>query len=68
MIKIGMNCGKRFRDPLEDAESFIIDDKKLANKSWKEKPDYDEIHGQYMGIIKITKEDLKSFLKNLLKK
>ena len=36
MIKIGMNCGKRFRDPPEDAESFIIDDK-INNKSWKEK-------------------------------
>ena len=58
---------KRFRDPLEDAESFIIDDKNWLISLGKKKPDYDEIHGQYMGIIKITKRGFKIILENLLK-
>ena len=58
---------RRFKDPLEDAESFIIDDKNWLISLGKKKPDYDEIHGQYMGIIKITKRGFKIILENLLK-
>ena len=58
---------RRFKDPLEDAESFIVDKKNWLISLGKKKPDYNEIQGQYMGIIKISKKGFKIVLENLHK-
>ena len=58
---------RRFKDPLEDAESFIVDDKSWLVSLGKKRPSYDEIQGQYMGIIKITKRGFEIIFENLLK-
>ena len=45
---------KRFKDPLEDAESFKIDSKGLLKEIGSKVKNIHDIQGQYMGLIKIT--------------
>jgi len=58
----------RFRDPLSDAESMIIDKKGFIEQLGKKTNNYQEIQGQYMGLFKIRADmirKLSSFYKNL---
>jgi len=61
----------RFTDPLDDAETLIIDSSGHIKELGKKPKNYDQIHGQYTGLIKIRKDkvkDLISFYENLDKK
>ena len=58
----------RFRDPLDDAETLILDSSGHIRELGKKPKNYDQIHGQYTGLIKIRKDkvkDLISFYKKL---
>ncbi|OHD85558.1 MAG: hypothetical protein A3I60_02290 [Sulfuricurvum sp. RIFCSPLOWO2_02_FULL_43_45] len=46
----------RMDDPLADAETMKLDDIGNIVELGKKPKSYDEIHGQYMGLIKIKKE------------
>lgn len=50
---------KRMPNPLEDAETLKIDEQGYIQELGKKPKSYDEIQGQYMGLIKIRKEALK---------
>lgn len=50
---------KRFDDPLSDAESFSTDDKGYVVDIGRSNSTLDEIHGQYMGLLKFTPESAK---------
>ena len=52
---------KRFENPLDDLETLVIDKKKLIEIGRKPK-DYSKIHGQYIGLIKISKNILPSII------
>lgn len=56
---------QRFEDPLVDAESFLIDDKYHVNEIGMKTNSYDNIQGQYMGIIKFTPEGFSWILEIL---
>ena len=45
---------KRFEDPLEDAETFKISDDNFIKEIGKKPKNYDEIQGQFMGLLKFT--------------
>ena len=58
----------RMNNPLDDAETLKIGDKGQIIELGKKPVSYDEIEGQYIGLIKIKKSLLpkfKSFYKNL---
>lgn len=44
---------KRFEDPLDDAETFRIDDKGYITEIGQKAQTVEEIQGQYMGLLKI---------------
>jgi len=44
----------RFDDPFSDAETFILDEKGLLIEIGKKPTSIDQVHGQYMGLLKIT--------------
>lgn len=45
---------KRFSDPLSDAESFSVDKQGFVSDVGRKGVALDEVHGQYMGLIKFT--------------
>lgn len=45
---------ERFADPLSDAESFSVDDEGLIRDIGRKGVSLNEIHGQYMGLLKFT--------------
>ena len=47
---------KRFDDPLSDAESFALDENGFVRDIGRPNVSLDEIHGQYMGLLKFTPE------------
>lgn len=51
----------RMENPLEDAETLKIDDKGYINELGKKPNSYDEIEGQYIGLIKIKQSMLPKF-------
>ncbi len=51
----------RMEDPLSDAETLKADDNKIIELGKKPKS-YDEIEGQYIGLIKISKSMLPQFI------
>jgi len=58
----------RMENPLEDAETLKINENGTIKELGKKPTSYDEIEGQYIGLIKIKKSLLpkfKSFYKNL---
>lgn len=58
---------QRMENPLEDAETLKIEDNKIVELGKKPK-NYDEIEGQYIGLIKISKkvlDKIKLFYENL---
>lgn len=46
--------GKRFVDPLSDAETFCVDQKGMLTDIGRRPDSLDEVEGQYMGLMKIT--------------
>ncbi|MFW2600999.1 NTP transferase domain-containing protein [Aliarcobacter butzleri] len=46
----------RMEDPLRDAETLKIDEKGYIKELGKKPKSYDEIEGQYIGLVKIRKE------------
>lgn len=53
---------KRFENPIEDAESFKIENNQLVEIGQK-LTNISDAHGQYMGLLKITPKGFKSILK-----
>jgi len=53
---------KRFDDPLDDAETFIMDSERKLLEIGNRPKRYDQIEGQYRGLIKISKNYTKRFL------
>lgn len=58
---------KRFEDPLDDAESFILDSNNLVSDIGRKVKTLNEIEGQYMGLIKLTPFSYKTILQTCLK-
>ena len=64
---------KRFSNPLEDAETFIFDDKYFLTEIGNKTDNLKKIKGQYMGLLKINPEiwnkikKIRSFMSNLKK-
>ena len=59
---------KRFRDPLEDAETFAIDLKRKVTEIGQTPSRVEEIQGQFMGLMKVFPEgwrEIKEVLKRL---
>jgi len=52
----------RFPDPLSDAETLILDDKGYIQELGKKPQNFDEIQGQYTGLIKIRGDRLATFV------
>lgn len=58
----------RMENPLRDAETLKIDENGNIKELGKKPNSYDEIEGQYIGLIKIRKDivrDIKDFYENL---
>lgn len=59
---------ERFREPLSDAESFRLDQNAYLTEIGRKNVTYDDIDGQYMGLVKITPpawSEISSILRNL---
>lgn len=52
----------RLDDPLEDAETLKLGDDGAVLELGKKPMDYDEIQGQYTGLIKVRKDKIKDFV------
>ncbi|WP_154223992.1 NTP transferase domain-containing protein [Marinicella rhabdoformis] len=52
----------RLENPLEDAETLKLTDSKDVLELGKKPKSYDEIQGQYTGLIKIRKDKVKDFI------
>jgi len=58
----------RMEDPLRDAETLKIDEKGFIKELGKKPKSYDEIEGQYIGLVKIRKDivpKIKEYYKQL---
>jgi len=53
----------RFENPLDDAESLKLDSENNIVEIGKKTDSYDDIEGQYIGLIKISKSFVKEFIK-----
>jgi choline kinase len=59
---------KRFDDPLEDAETFEVDENGLLTEIGRRPESFSQIKGQYMGVFRLSSEGVKlliSFYKRL---
>ena len=54
----------RMTNPLDDAETFIMDDEKLIKELGKKPFSFSEIHAQYIGLIKIRGDKIRKFIKD----
>ena len=52
----------RLDDPLQDAETLLIDHDGYVIELGKKPEGYDRIHGQYTGLIKIAGDSISSFV------
>ena len=57
----------RFNDPLDDAESLMVNEKNYLTSIGQKTSDLKEIQGQYIGLIKVSKEYAPKFF-NLYEK
>ena len=46
--------GKRFKNPLSDAETFLFDDNNFLLNIGQKTKSYENIKGQYMGLLKFS--------------
>jgi L-glutamine-phosphate cytidylyltransferase len=53
---------KRFSDPLDDAETFILNEKGTLSEIGERPKRYDQVEGQYRGLIKISSNYVERFL------
>lgn len=54
----------RFENPLDDAESFIIDSNQILQDIGQKTTNLSEVQGQYMGIFKLTTRGWNLFVKH----
>jgi L-glutamine-phosphate cytidylyltransferase len=52
----------RFEDPLSDAETLIFDSKGYITELGKKPAGFDQIKGQYTGLIKVRSDKIKEFV------
>ena len=52
----------RFENPLEDAETLILDDDNYITELGKKSENYDSSQGQYTGLIKLRSDKTKDFI------
>ena len=52
----------RFSDPLEDAETFVMDSEGYVIELGKKAKSFKRIHGQYTGLIKVRENKIKDFI------
>lgn len=52
----------RMDEPLDDAETFIMDDAGYVKELGKKPGDYSQVQAQYMGLIKIRGDRVQAFL------
>ena len=57
---------KRFKNPLDDLESFCYDSQSYLTDIGQKPQDYSDIQGQYMGLLKFTPQGW-SYIKNIVK-
>ena len=57
----------RFKDPLSDAESFLLNKQNELLEIGEKVNDYSKIKGQYMGLIFFSKNGWETFYNNRLK-
>ena len=55
--------GLRLENPLEDAETLMMDDDGYVTELGKKPESYEQIQGQYTGLIKIRADKINEFLK-----
>ena len=56
---------KRFKKPLDDLETFVVDSSKYIMEIGNKPKDFDKVMGQFMGLLKITPKgwsDIKSLI------
>jgi hypothetical protein len=56
---------KRFDNPLEDLETFQVDSNGTLKDIGSKPTSYDQIGGQYMGIVKFTPNGWNLFMQSL---
>ena len=52
----------RMNNPLDDAETFVMDDNLLIKELGKKPTSYFQVQAQYMGLIKIRKDMVSKFI------
>ena len=52
----------RFTDPLDDAETFVMDSAGYVIELGKKAKSFKRIHGQYTGLIKVREDKIKDFI------
>ena len=57
------NWKLRYKNPLNDLETFKVNSSKILNEIGNRPKDYKDINGQFMGIIKINKTTSKKIYK-----
>ena len=55
----------RFENPLEDLETFSVNDDYYLQDIGSKPESYDQIQGQYMGIVKFTPKGWNQFIKSV---
>ena len=58
---------RRFKNPLDDAETFLLDEKSYLREIGTKTADYRNIGGQYMGLIKTSPNGWRCFFDASLK-
>ena len=53
----------RLEDPLEDAETLILDENNYVKELGKKPHNYESIQGQYTGLIKVSSKTIPDFVK-----
>lgn len=54
---------ERFDDPLEDAETLQVDENGQINKIGSKPESYEDIEGQYIGLLKVRDDHIEEFEK-----
>ena len=52
----------RMEEPLDDAETFVMDEFGFVTELGKKPSDYSQVHAQYMGLIKVRGDRVQAFL------
>ncbi|CAH0992013.1 CTP:phosphoglutamine cytidylyltransferase [Sinobacterium norvegicum] len=70
--EVALMIDKRWRDlwslrlenPLEDAETLVLDEHSNVIELGKKPENYDRIHGQYTGLIKLRSDKIPAFIEH----